>query len=81
MISDGVELVVCDQCGDVTIRYESMIRSDLSREDFAGHSEEKFLKKLIDLIEQEDLSGDPPPTSDHMIPPADRIRRHRWERP
>ena len=67
MISDGVEMVVCEQCGDVTVRYESMIRADLSREDFARHLDDRFLKKLLDIIEEEDASLEEPPFQDHVV--------------
>lgn len=35
MIADGLERVICEECGDVTIRYESMIPGDISRSQFA----------------------------------------------
>lgn len=35
VISEGLERVICEQCGDVTIRYESMISGDVSRSQFA----------------------------------------------
>lgn len=35
VIAGGLERVICEDCGDVTIRYESMIASDISRGQFA----------------------------------------------
>lgn len=35
VIADGLERVICEECGDVTIRYESMIPGDISRSQFA----------------------------------------------
>lgn len=60
MISDGFERVICEQCGDVTTRYESMIRGDVSREDFARDQSDRFLKCLIDLVEHEASAEEEP---------------------
>lgn len=34
VISDGIEEVICEDCGYVTVRYESMIRHDVERSQF-----------------------------------------------
>lgn len=34
VISDGLEEVICEDCGHVSIRYESMIQHDLKRSQF-----------------------------------------------
>lgn len=34
VIADGLEEVICEDCGHVTIRYESMIRQDVQRSQF-----------------------------------------------
>jgi hypothetical protein len=39
VISDGLERVVCEGCGDVIIRYESMISGDISRSQFAREAD------------------------------------------
>jgi hypothetical protein len=51
VISNGLERVVCEQCGDINLRYESMISGDVRREAFARHQEEAFLKKLLELAD------------------------------
>jgi hypothetical protein len=51
VISNGLERVICEQCGDVNLRYESMISGDVKREAFARAQEEAFLKKLIELAD------------------------------
>jgi hypothetical protein len=35
VIADGLERVICEGCGDITIRYESMISGDITRSQFA----------------------------------------------
>ena len=35
VITGGLERVICEDCGDVTIRYESMISGDLDRSMFS----------------------------------------------
>lgn len=54
VISGGVERVICEQCGDMTIRYESMISGDVDRKAFARRSEGAFLKNLIELSLEND---------------------------
>lgn len=34
VIADGLEEVICEDCGHVAIRYESMIRHDVQRSQF-----------------------------------------------
>ncbi|MFZ0013143.1 MAG: hypothetical protein WAL25_03415 [Acidimicrobiia bacterium] len=35
VISDGLERVICETCGQVTLRYESMISGDIQRSQFS----------------------------------------------
>lgn len=39
VVSGGLERVVCEDCGDVTIRYESMISGDVDRAKFARRAD------------------------------------------
>lgn len=39
VISAGLELVVCEDCGHVSKRYESMIRSDVDRSQFTRQAD------------------------------------------
>lgn len=40
VISDGLERVICERCGHVTIRYESMISGDVTRSQFPRRADE-----------------------------------------
>lgn len=44
VISDGLERVICEECGHVSIRYESMISGDIRRSQF---------KRLARLVPEE----------------------------
>ena len=46
VISLGLERVICEDCGDVTVRYSSAISGDVVRSQFARQS--GFLHKLLD---------------------------------
>ncbi len=35
VVSAGLERIICEDCGDVTVRYESMISGDLDRSKFS----------------------------------------------
>lgn len=39
VISDGLEEVICEDCGHVTVRYETMIRHDLERSQFTRRAD------------------------------------------
>lgn len=39
VIADGLEEVICEDCGQVTIRYESMIRHDVERSQFTRRAD------------------------------------------
>lgn len=39
VIADGLERVVCEDCGQVTIRYESMISGDVKRSQFSRRAD------------------------------------------
>ena len=39
VITAGLELVVCEGCGDVTVRYESAISGDAKRSQFARRAD------------------------------------------
>jgi hypothetical protein len=39
VISGGVERVICQTCGQVTVRYESTISRDISRAQFSRKAE------------------------------------------
>ena len=41
VISNGLERVICEQCGHVSVRYESMISGDLSRSQFPRKADER----------------------------------------
>lgn len=53
-IQSGLERVVCEDCGDVTVRYQSTISGKPTRDQFARHADELFLKKLLAVVAQED---------------------------
>jgi hypothetical protein len=40
VISDGLERVICEQCGHVSIRYESMISGDVRRSQFPRRADQ-----------------------------------------
>lgn len=40
VIAGGLERVICEECGHVTIRYESMISGDISRSQFSRLADE-----------------------------------------
>lgn len=40
VISNGLERVICENCGHVTIRYESMITGDVKRSQFPRRADE-----------------------------------------
>ena len=39
VITGGVERVICEDCGDVTLRYESMICGDVTRSQFSRRTD------------------------------------------
>lgn len=39
VITDGLERVICEDCGLLTIRYESMISGDVSRSQFSRRAD------------------------------------------
>ncbi len=41
VISNGLERVICEQCGHISIRYESMISGDLTRSQFPRRADER----------------------------------------
>jgi hypothetical protein len=41
VISDGVEREICEDCGNVTIRYESMIEGSVQRSAFSRKADEQ----------------------------------------
>ena len=55
VISDGLERVICEDCGDVSFRYESWVSGEVARSDFPRHTEDRFLKKLIGLTEEDNI--------------------------
>ena len=55
MISDGVERVVCEECGEMTVRHSLAVSGDVSRAQFAR--KDGFLRMLLDVeVEEEDRS-------------------------
>ena len=44
VVSAGLERVICEDCGDVTIRYESMISGDLDRSKFSRDADSVDVK-------------------------------------
>ena len=44
VVSAGLERVICEDCGDVTIRYESMILGDLHRSKFSRDADSVDVK-------------------------------------
>lgn len=46
VICNGLERVICEQCGHVTIRYESMISGDVTRSQFPRRADEKARESL-----------------------------------
>ena len=45
VIESGRELVVCEECGDVTVRYSSGLSTDVNRSQFAR--KDGFLRLLL----------------------------------
>jgi len=43
VIAGGVEAVICEDCGNVTIRYESLIAGDISRAQFSRKADTQGL--------------------------------------
>lgn len=41
VISNGLERVICEQCGHISIRYESMISGDVTRSQFPRRADER----------------------------------------
>lgn len=50
---NGLESVICEVCGDITHRYEPMASGDVERSAFEQRRQEPFLKKLIELVDEE----------------------------
>lgn len=48
VIYGGIERVICETCGDVTIRYESMISGDVDRSKFARDADLRLDVALAD---------------------------------
>ncbi len=44
VITGGLERVICEDCGHVTIRYESMISGDLDRSKFSRDADSADVK-------------------------------------
>ena len=42
VIFDGIEGVVCENCADLTFRYESMISGDVDRSKFARDADQRL---------------------------------------
>ena len=55
MISDGVERVVCEECGETTVRHASLVAGDVNRAQFAR--KDGFLRLLIDVEEEHQTFG------------------------
>ena len=47
VISDGLERVVCEDCGSVTIRYESIITGDVHRSQFSRRADRLAKAALV----------------------------------
>lgn len=39
VISAGLERVICEECGNISVRYESMIRHDVDRSQFTRQAD------------------------------------------
>jgi hypothetical protein len=50
-----LENVICELCGDVTLRYEPMASGDVERSAFGGHRQEPFLRKLLEFADEESV--------------------------
>ncbi|HUG08291.1 MAG TPA: hypothetical protein VMP13_05280 [Acidimicrobiia bacterium] len=48
VISDGVEREICEDCGNVTVRYESMISGSVSRSAFSRRADEEHVSRSDD---------------------------------
>lgn len=46
VIADGLERVICEQCGHVTVRYESMISGDVERSQFPRRADERARRSI-----------------------------------
>ena len=44
VVTGGLERVICEYCGDVTVRYESMISGDINRLQFSRKAEKTAAK-------------------------------------
>lgn len=55
VISEGLERVICEECGNVSFRYEYSVSDDIARENFARRPEDGFLRKLIEMTAQETI--------------------------
>ena len=44
VINGGLERVICEDCGDVTVRYESMISANLDRSKFSRDADNIRMK-------------------------------------
>ena len=55
VISEGLERVICEDCGNVSFRYEYAVSDDIARENFARRAEDGILRKLIEMTAQENI--------------------------
>lgn len=48
VISEGVEREICEDCGNVTIRYESMIEGSVQRAAFSRKADEEQVPRWVE---------------------------------
>lgn len=47
VVNGGLERVICEDCGDVTVRYESMISANLDRSKFSREADSAHVKAAL----------------------------------